>query len=238
MVFTLHAEALAWLRYGKRLPFVCTEAGPWNADVMGMDQDHCVEVEIKKSRADLLAEFRNKGPKHYLYQNAFPAGQALVPNFFYFFVPYELGDSTVELVNEKAPKAGVASVMHPGRTPYGVGKGVVVLKRATRLHAGKPSMRFMKAVQMRMGSEICSLRLAFENLKKLELTELLIHEAILLAKAATDTTDIEADYAAAIEASAGREHPGSVHGDLDRGALSRSGDAVSDGPEPDAASPG
>jgi hypothetical protein len=113
-MFTLHTEALAWLRYGKRMPIVCTEAGKWNADVLGMNSKMCIEVEVKHSISDLRADFRNKAHKHYLYQQANPkhatgyekGWHTNIPNFFYFLTPAELKDKALEIIADKAPYAG------------------------------------------------------------------------------------------------------------------------------------
>lgn len=156
--YDLKTEALCWLRFAKQLDFVCTEVGVWNADVIGACQNYSIEVEVKVNRADLLSEFRNKKPKHTYY--GFDGNWT--PNYFYFLVPKELGESTVETVKEKFPKAGVlAYALERGRP----GEHLVCLRRPTKLHGNKPSRSLLHAIKRRMGSELCGLHVALDKLK-------------------------------------------------------------------------
>lgn len=195
MKYALHTEALAWLRYGKRMPVVCTEVGRWNADVLGLNASMCIEVEVKKSIADLRAEFRNKPSKHFVYNGD---GKARltggVPNYFYFFVPHELADKAVEVAAEKAPKAGVAAFW-PASRDFGMGRrNVEVIKRATRLHDKKPSPATLRAALLRMSSEICGLRMSMDKLVGAEtqpISEIL--KQIAFSSSTLDFEDFDVD---------------------------------------------
>jgi hypothetical protein len=151
-VYTLHAEALAWLRYGKRMPIICTEAGKWNADVLGMNSKICIEVEIKHSISDLRADFRNKAHKHFLYKQATPKDgsgwSASVPNFFYFLTPAELRDKALEIINEKAPYAGLLIREMPAWNRYAAGE--------ENMHVVKPPQKASQgASKSRISSSSC-----------------------------------------------------------------------------------
>ena len=74
--------ALCWLRYDKQMPLVATEAGYWNGDVMGIDEDTCIEIEVKVSKQDLLRDLESKRDKHYMYQN--PELTKWTPNLVLF----------------------------------------------------------------------------------------------------------------------------------------------------------
>lgn len=167
MALSLHSEALCWLRYAKRMPLVCTEMGLYNADVFGLSADTSIEVEIKKSRADLQAEFRAKPRKHFMYANAdeLKSGNTMIPNFFYVFVPQELADYARDFVAEKAPKAGVIALMQPTRGKRVSRHQVRSVRPAQRLHEYKPGVRLLRTVAMRMASEICISRIALDALK-------------------------------------------------------------------------
>jgi hypothetical protein len=150
----LKTEALCWLRFGKKMPYICTEGGYWNSDVLGVCDKFSVEIEVKVSIADLKREFVTKTAKHYLFANASDAvGPSKgTPNYFYFYVPPEIKDAALEIVKEKAPKAGLAV--------YGDGWGrpgdkTTVAHRPTKLHEAAPSAQFIKTVLNRMGSELC-----------------------------------------------------------------------------------
>lgn len=167
-MYTLHTEALAWLRYGKRMPIVCTEAGKWNADVLGMNSKICIEVEIKHSISDLRADFRNKAHKHFLYKEANPddgtGWSGSIPNFFYFLTPAELKDKALEIINDKAPYAGLLIRSMPAYNRFAAGKdNMRVVKVPQKLHKEPPSRGLVHSAAMRMGSEIASLRLLIDT---------------------------------------------------------------------------
>lgn len=150
---TIKSEALAWLRYGKRFPIVCTEVGTWYADVFGVSRTMSVEVETKISRSDLRAEFKNKTQKHHLYQNA-DGSLKSVPNYLYFMVPEALKDDALEIVGQGNPKAGVAIYTGDSRL---AGKNTAIVRPPKKLHDAKPSDRLIRTAILRMSSELCGI---------------------------------------------------------------------------------
>jgi hypothetical protein len=181
------------------MPLVCTEAGYWNADVIGADDKRCIEVEVKKSRADFLNDFRSKVFKHKTYANLAPDGISIwSPAFFYYFVPQELGSGCLATLDEMGIKhAGLATLDMSSLKAYSAGKHVTVLRRAPRLHNKKPHPKLVRSIQMRMGSELTTLRLVLENLKKAtpEQAAIVIAEAVQLSKLLVDAKDWESDEA-------------------------------------------
>lgn len=160
MSLNIETEALCWLRYVKRMPLVCTEAGPpWHPDVVGLSKSLCIEIEIKKSRADMLAEFRNKD-KHAVY---LAGGRSGVPNFYYFLVPQRLEKDAVEIVGEKFPKAGVAVLADAERQELD-GRNIYIARKPTRLHDLPPSERFFDLAVARATSELCGMHIANDHL--------------------------------------------------------------------------
>lgn len=162
------AEAIAWLRFGKRLPIVCTEVGNFYSDVLGVGRTSSTEVETKISKSDLKAEFRNKATKHLIYQKADQTVFRSVPNYMYFLVPAELKDAALEIVGTGNPKAGIATVSEDSIA----GSGVVVVKPAVKLHGNKPGMQMIRTAIMRMSSELAGLYQANENLSNRVLEEI------------------------------------------------------------------
>lgn len=150
----LKTEALAWLRFGKKLEYVCTEGGAFNADVLGLNEKFSVEIEVKVSLADLKREFTSKGGKHHLYASDDAGAHWATPNYFYFFVPAEIEQKTLDLVVEKCPKAGVAVYDEVALGRYRLGDRTRVARKATRLHQDVPRPALRRAVLMRMGSEL------------------------------------------------------------------------------------
>lgn len=156
--YSLHAEALAWLRYSKRMPIVVTESG-MNADVLGISGQRVIEVEIKKSVADLRAEFRNKLGKHSLFQHVLQTKQrpgSYVPNWWYLFVDADIADKAEEILKENAPYGGLLVRHHPGRDAYHAGKwNCVVRMKPKLLHSHPPRPMLVRSAIMRMASELC-----------------------------------------------------------------------------------
>lgn len=160
----LKTEALCWLRFGKKMEYVCTEGGYWEADVLGLSEKFAIEVEVKMSRQDLKREFRSKASKHYLYNNVDGSPSKQVPNYFYFYVPAELEAAAMEIIGSECPKAGLAIY-----EPFGWardGKKTRVAKRPTKLHDTPPTSNFIHTVLLRMGSELCGRYLVSQVLHK------------------------------------------------------------------------
>jgi hypothetical protein len=159
----LKTEALCFLRYVKKMDLVCTEGGPWNSDVLGTTDSYSIEIEVKTSRADLLAEFRNKKAKH----SSYGTGDRWCPNYFYFLVPPELAESTAVLVAERMPKAGVLSLLgvFTNSSRRADGRKLVVVRKARKLRDRKPTDSFKRQIMLRMGSELCGMHLALDRLR-------------------------------------------------------------------------
>jgi len=156
----------------------------------------CIEVEIKKSNADLQAEFRNKTHKHLIYGRLDTVRSSNAPNYFYFLVPGEISAKAREIIDEKFPRAGLAAVLFPSRRGWDVGKNVVVVKKPTKLHDRPPGMALVRQAVMRMSSEIAHFRIVLDGLKKQEITEPLVREMlgrIQGLEGALDFEDVVAD---------------------------------------------
>jgi hypothetical protein len=149
----IKTELMCWLRYGRRMPIVCTELGgilSWIPDIIAINEGAVIEVEVKIDRFDLRHEFNQKGKlaKHLHYQ-ATP-----LPNSFYFGVPTPLVEEAIQLVSEHAPKYGVVEVSDARRT---YGDNSVVRRKAQRLHDNPPSRCLAMAATQRMSSELVHL---------------------------------------------------------------------------------
>lgn len=141
------------------MDYVCSECSPWNADVIGASKDSIIEVEVKISTKDLKQEFENKLTKHAYYNSGMSVWS---PNYFYFLVPPEIKDKTVEIVNDKASKAGVLVYSNPSYRP---GERLTCAKKPSALHTYKPTEKFLRTIWKRMGSELCGLYIANNKIK-------------------------------------------------------------------------
>ncbi len=157
----LKTEGLCWLRYSKKMDIVATEVGHWNADILGFNEKLCIEVEVKVSRSDIRAEFRNKRPKHSYYKSEHVSHWT--PNYFYMLVPASLAEYAVEVLAENNPKYGVISL--PDTEAIGVpGKKLTVVKKAQRLHSKPPDVNIRKATELRASSGLCGLYLMIDRI--------------------------------------------------------------------------
>lgn len=142
----LKFEALKWLRWQQRCPWMATEVGEWNADVLGCNSKKMIEIEIKISYSDMRNELHK--PKHHFYgatKDSIIKSQARwVPNQFYFAVPDDL----------------IAKAVEFSETKFGGSYGVIsltefkVYKRARVLHDRPPDQRVILTTSLRMGSEL------------------------------------------------------------------------------------
>lgn len=149
----LKSEALAWLRYVCKKPYVCTECGRWSADVVGLDAKTSLEIEVKVSKADLRAEVSSKARKHAQYKEADNRYKATVPNRFYFLVPANLRDAALSVAAELNPAYGVLVERGFGR----LGRRIDIVKRAGWLHRRPPPQSMLKVTVARMSSELATL---------------------------------------------------------------------------------
>lgn len=159
---TIKTETMCWLRYGKRMNIVASEVGRWNSDVLGLSDKMSIEVEVKVSKSDLVREFSSKQTKHYYYANAGPRTET-VPNYLYFAVPEVLEAVALEILKEKAPKAGL--VLHTD-TNLLAGRNVRVAKKPTRLREGPPSPALIRTAMARMSSELCGSKQALDQVRE------------------------------------------------------------------------
>lgn len=149
---TLKIAALCWLRWGRKYPYVCTEAGRFSADVIGATTKTLTEVEVKISKADLRADFVK--PKHAYYRHVSPQyrGAGWIPNQMYFAVPEELRDYALEQLANQNSKYGL--LVFKEDLPNG--HNLACVKTAGKLHTAAPSARVLELTLMRMGSELCN----------------------------------------------------------------------------------
>lgn len=150
----LKTAGLQYLRFEKQCPFVCTEGGNFNADVLGATDDYSIELEVKISKQDLLQD--NKKPKHTIYKSLPKDKIDYIPNYFYYLVPYSL-----QLDAENVCLG----------TPYGVIvcdsdtlTGIKVIKKAQIIHNMKPTEVFKKMMLLRMSSELVNFHINFERI--------------------------------------------------------------------------
>jgi len=144
--------AMEYLRFHKRCIYFCTEFGPHWCDVAGMDKTTFYEIEVKVNKYDFLADFKKE--KHRLYKSG------LGPNYFYFLVPQYLSGFCKEwLHDEKLPYG----LLTPCEKKNKKGIPLRVLHNPSRLHEKKPGAKDIRAMTMRMGSELINTYLSYKE---------------------------------------------------------------------------
>lgn len=167
MDFGLHLEAMAWLRYGKQMAYVATEAGFYNADVLGSDGEKLIEIEIKKTASDFANDFRTKPWKHMAYAQRPQLGSlAWVPNQFYFFVNTKFEAQALKILEEQKSPAGLLVLQRPMTGVYGYAhrRHTVVVKRAVTIHKAPVGEKVLTKLAKRMSSDLVTSKLMLDNL--------------------------------------------------------------------------
>ena len=166
----LEVAGFCWLRFKRRCPLVCSEAMVYDAraDLLGINkQDIAIEIEIKRTWGDFLADFRNKKTKHthYLDENTY----AYKPSYLYYLAPTPLvGSIKGYLDGEKYPY-GV--IEFKGVHEFTVGhliNSLSVHRKARKLHNQKATEKLKYYTMMRMGSELASALCMSSSLHKLK----------------------------------------------------------------------
>ncbi len=144
----LSVIGLSWLRFSKRCDYVATEVGYWNADIVGVNETECIEIETKVSKHD--AENEIKKIKHKLYH-----GETIWrPNRFYFLVTEQMLEETVRVSDELNPKYGIM-VLKATPNRYSTANGHArVVRIAKSIHSTGPTERIKRDMAARMSSQI------------------------------------------------------------------------------------
>lgn len=161
----LSAALLAWLRFGKRFPYVAAEVGAFAADVAAADDKQLLEVEVKVSIGDLRRDFESKGYKHGVYAGKYSSGKLWRPNRVYFAVPASLQERALPLLEAQAPRYGLLAYQddpdaYSFREPW---KRLSTVKRAAVLHDAPPPPAIHREFLLRMGSDLAHFHLMRQN---------------------------------------------------------------------------
>jgi len=147
---TLKKALLCYLRFKRGMIYVATECGMFNADVLAIKDDKLIEVEIKISKSDFLADF--KKPKHESYREA----DIGTPHLFYFCVPSDMSDYVLNYINSHNLPYGVMSVVSKVSSWK---DAVSIVKSAKKIHNREIGKNTKDIIAARMSSEIANLYL-------------------------------------------------------------------------------
>lgn len=138
-------KALYWLRIKQRCAFIATEVGGWSADVLGVNEKKMIEVEVKISKSDLLADLKKSKHRYYTDQMHGSKWETRwVPTHFYYAVPLRLiEDAKTMLIANKLDSYGLIET-----------ETFSVVKRCKPLHKREPDSHAKFILALRMGSEL------------------------------------------------------------------------------------
>ena len=153
-------QLMKYWRYDRGYTFACTECIN-KSDITAINDKHLVEVEVKISKSDFLKEFdgssKNKTKKHAIYQgNKKPNKTFICPNFFYFCVTPDILTYVTEYLKNQYKNYGIL-VCEPYRL-YGQKSFIRVAKKATKIHANKPTINIFHKIGKRVQSELINLK--------------------------------------------------------------------------------
>lgn len=150
----MKAHVMAYLRFKRRCIYCATEMGVYHADVLGYNERKLIEVEVKTSKSDFMADFKKQKHKRRLY--------GYTPHFFYFAVPESLREVCNTFLKEKYPAYGLLVVKDTSKKgkstlksylPQGT-PSVVVARNAKRLHNTEINPLVYREFALRMSSEL------------------------------------------------------------------------------------
>ncbi len=128
------------------------------ADIVAINRDHeVIEVEVKVSKSDLKSEATKKEVKHILLSNikeVYGSGSFVNarPHRFYYCVPPEMEDSTIQFVNEFNPNYGVM-VFNPTSIPE---ESITIVKSSRKLHSNDVYEVYRTHILKRNSNELAS----------------------------------------------------------------------------------
>lgn len=160
----MKTKVLAYWRYNKHFPYVSTEAGPYNADILiAKDESHIIEIEVKNSWQDFLHDFKKKiyrNYKHEVYQKGLGD---FSPHEFYFAVPKCLVSKVSNYVKDNQLPYGVIGVLRGKPRSFDKKEWVRVFLKSKKLHSMlRP--RLYRSLCLRESSEVVTLRQKMHNL--------------------------------------------------------------------------
>lgn len=156
---------LAYYRFERQCPIAATEVNVFNnyiADVLCSDFQEFVEVEIKISESDFVADFSHKSEKHTAYLDSTlnkvatlkDRDRKYMPNRFFYGVPKELARFALDMV--KGTPYGLIYV-DPKDPKLSLNSGIKIVKHSAVISRPYPKDLERRAIA-RMSSELINLQ--------------------------------------------------------------------------------
>ncbi len=153
----MKAHTMGYLRFQRMCIYCATECGDYSADILGYNGKELIEVEVKVSYSDFLADFKKK--KHRAYKRP---RFLWVPHRFYFAVPEKIVEKCSLYIKEKKLKYGLISVKEnyfidqQALFYTAIENEVTEIKiSAKKLHENMIPGSILQKIVGRMSSELC-----------------------------------------------------------------------------------
>ena len=145
---------MCWLRFGKQVSIIATEAGKYNSDVIYSTNNQLFEIEVKTSVADFREDFKKS--KHNEYKIT---TNQWAPNFFIFAVPAELVDKVLpHIENSSYGLLAINTPFNEANILVPWDKRVKLVKRPKKLHTRQCNVLVKQIIVKRLASELCGIR--------------------------------------------------------------------------------
>ena len=155
-------QLMKYFRFDRNYTLCCSECIN-HSDINAVNDKDLVEVEIKISKQDFLAEFKGdsriKAYKHDIlnhFGEKKPKYGYITPNFYYFCVTSELKSYVLDYLNANYPNYGL--LVCDNYRQYGRRSHIYCVKRAKRIHDTPPSQRVFIRIYKRVQSELITLK--------------------------------------------------------------------------------
>lgn len=153
-------QLMKYFRFDRSFIFVCSECIN-HSDISAINNTSLIEVEVKISKSDFLAEFNGKSRvkkyKHLVMSDGkSPYSRYIVPNYYYFCTTPELKDYVLTYLKENGhDKYGL--LICDEKRQFNKRSHIYCVKQAKKIHDKKPTEKTFEKVAKRVQSEMIGL---------------------------------------------------------------------------------
>ena len=153
-------QLMKYFRFDRSFIFVCSECIN-HSDISAINNTSLIEVEVKISKSDFLAEFNGKSRvkkyKHLVMSDVkSPYYRYIVPNYYYFCTTLELKDYVLTYLKENGyDKYGL--LICDEKRQFNKRSHIYCVKQAKKIHDKKPTEKTFEKVAKRVQSEMIGL---------------------------------------------------------------------------------
>ncbi len=156
--YYIKAHLLNYFRFHRGYMYIACECGDYKADFIACDGKEFIEVEIKTTYQDFIADFKKRKHKRYKKLSGM-----WTPNRFYFIVPENIVEKCAEYLRTAKLKYGllvIADDKYYGKQLPQIYfestcDAIHIVKKAQALHTERVSLSVINSIVQRQSSELC-----------------------------------------------------------------------------------